>query len=241
MTVYRMAIAAGTNKYRNLRWAMVTINILFGILMIGIIFNFQVLDNIILFILSPIYLLILIIGTQRYFRKYEETWTTIEIEVGEDYIESSQKHKQSIRIHRDEISHLSSKKGITVHTTNVFKSIHIPEKLGRFEEVKDAIGDWAPYMSQSNEQAKKLAYPLLIMVAGIIISVIIAVITRSPWAVAFVILTLAFQTAYLIWATFHRMDIAARSKSLRILYYGLFFLGLIYFFVILIINILSMN
>lgn len=154
-------------------------HILIGILLFGWLAYDQITDLWFTLIIALFYFTFGTYGTFKYFRKLEETWTSTEFEVGDDYIEMRQAHKPDIRILKDEISYVSSHKGVTVHTESIFRSIFIPEKLVGFDEVKSKLADWTSIKYTFNKDSLKLVAPLLVISFGIILSTILVVVTWS--------------------------------------------------------------
>jgi hypothetical protein len=220
MTVYRMAEDGGANPYRRIRWIMVPINAILSALIIGISIYVQIIDVKIILVIAPIYFLLLTYGTYRYFRKFEKNWVSTEVEIGDDFIELRQKHKPSIRIQRDEISFATRKKGLTVHTANYFRSIHIPDRLVGYEEIISSLKDWALLKPPSLSNKVKLVTPPLMIIIGVLF---VIRFSAPLWPVSVFLLMLLIPSIYFSWINYKRVDLSRREKLTSFLFHSVLF------------------
>jgi hypothetical protein len=168
------------------------------------------------------------------FLKLEESWASSEIELGDDFIELRKKHKPEISIEQEEITMISSRKGITIQTSNRFRKIAIPENLIGLDEVRSKLSTWVSFQPHPKERLLLNIAPLLITSIAIILGAILAIVTRSIWPVILIILTFLSRIIYFALINRQRIDLTNSAKRSRFISYSFNFLIFIYLLVVVI-------
>jgi hypothetical protein len=169
---------------------------------------------------------------KKQYSKLQESYKTIEIELGEDHIALRQKYRPEIRIMKNEVTSLSaSKNGFLVQSANKFLSIYIPDTLISYEEVKTEISSWAEFITASTKDNLKAFFPILLPSLGIIICAILILITRSAWPIGLMILFMLGRKIYFTWFNWRREDIKPEVKRNKLIAAGIVILVYIFLLV----------
>lgn len=228
MTIYTVDQEASTIQYAPVRSFLIivyTLIAVFSLVSSVFMFNNNYLGPSLLMAYVLFIMLRAIFTNNKRFAQRQESSTSTEIELGEDYIILRQKHKLDIRIQRGEIKKLEEvKNGLTVLGSNIAHSISIPEYLIGFEEVKAKLSIWAPVQTPSVIDYLKYLPPWFFPALGSFICAAPYPYTRSKWLIAIICLLWMGGAVYSAWLAWKRLDIPPREKLRKIIRYGAAFI-----------------
>jgi hypothetical protein len=241
MTIFKVdrdAVLRQQSKIRRILNIPFTLFVVLFLVFIGYFLNIHRAELSLILALVLIGVLRVIYSINKYFDREQESYLTTEIELGDDFIVWRTKHKPDIRIHQDEVtSLLSSDKGLTVQTSNMFHSISIPEYLIGFEKVKSKLSTWTPVQATPKSYYLKYIIPVLLPSLGIIISIVLVFITRTIWPLILVILFYLIRLFFFAWFNWRRLDLSPREKRNKMIYNGIYIVIGIFFLAYLLVKI----
>ncbi len=159
-----------------------------------------------------ILIVVLRIGFSRSAKQAQETWESINVEMGDDYIARRQIRIPELRIRRAEITSIQETgDGLRITTADKFHSLIVPIALDEpdYQAIKTTLSAWMPIqpVNPAVSRARNLAAGLLILAGyGIIL------VSMSPWLILIVALAMLGYYGYVFWFLKHHQGVDPRFR-----------------------------